>query len=107
MAVGPLLKRTSKMFNPSLLKKSFLSATDSGRSESVGASTPIMTFVASAEKLGRERNPEPRKKIDKNIKRVALLIAVPFTVVITMVEDRRELMQATISSQLNEREPKP
>src|SRR5262245_1837548 len=94
MAVGPLLKRTSKMFNPSLLKKSFLSAMDSGRSESVGASTPMMTLAVSAEKLGRESN--TGKKIEKNIKRAPLRIAIPS---LAMTKDMRELMQAMISSQ--------
>ena len=51
MAVGPLLNSTGKTFKPSGLKKSFLSATDNGKSERVGASMPIMTFATSAEKL--------------------------------------------------------
>jgi hypothetical protein len=62
MAVGPLLKSTSRTFKPSLLKKSFLSATDSGRSESVGASTPMMTLLASAEKLCRPKLRKIEKK---------------------------------------------
>jgi hypothetical protein len=91
MAVGPLLKSTSKTSNPSLLKKSFLSAMDSGRSESVGASTQMMmTFVASAEKLWRERNSEPRKKIDKNISQVWHLIA--FSPVSAATDCRAELI---------------
>jgi hypothetical protein len=98
MAVGPLLKSTSKMFNPSLLKKSFLSAMDSGRSESVGASTPMIALVVSAEKLWREKNTKPRKKLNKNDKQVRHLIGFP-PIVTTVPVDAAELIQVVLSSQ--------
>ena len=79
MAVGPLLKSTCKMFKPSGLKKSFLSATDSGKSERVGASMPIMTFVASAQRLSCGTEKEISTKIEKTMKRELFLIEIPFT----------------------------
>jgi len=69
MAVGPLLNSTGKTFKPSGLKKSFLSATDNGKSESVGASIPIMTFAASAEKLCCKLEIGNKAKHARNINR--------------------------------------
>src|SRR6266545_6709289 len=74
MAVGPLLNSTGKTFKPSGLKKSFLSATDNGKSERVGASIPIMTFVASAEKLCCKLEIDNKTKLARKINRELLFI---------------------------------
>src|SRR6185436_8159914 len=79
MAVGPLRNSTGKTFKPSGLKKSFLSATDNGKSDSVGASMPTTTFAASAEKIGREVEIDNKTKLARNTNRQVFLIEFPFT----------------------------
>lgn len=78
MATGPLLKSTGKTFKPSGLKKSFLSATDNGKSDRVGASMPIMTFATSAEKLCGKFQIDNRKKLARNTNRELFPIEISF-----------------------------
>src|SRR4030095_4844144 len=78
IAVGPLRNSTGKTFKPSNLKKSFLSAKDKGKSERVGASMPIMTFVASAEKLCGKLAIDNKTKLARNSSRKLFLIEVSF-----------------------------
>lgn len=78
MAVGPLRNSTGKTFKPSGLKKSFLSAKDNGKSERVGASMPIMTFAASAEKLCGKLEIDNKMKLARSSSRKLFLIEVSF-----------------------------
>jgi hypothetical protein len=55
-----------------------LSATDNGKSERVGASMPIITFVASAQRLSRGIKDDMKTKIERIMKRESFLIEIPF-----------------------------
>jgi len=55
-----------------------LSATDNGKSERVGASMPIITFVASAQRLSRGIKDVVKTKIERIMKRESFLIEIPF-----------------------------
>ena len=78
MAVGPLRNSTGKTLKPSGLKKSFLSAKDNGKSERVGASMPMMTFAASAEKLCDKLEIDNKMKLARSSNRELFLIEFSF-----------------------------
>ena len=101
MAVGPLLKSTCKMFKPSGLKKSFLSATDSGKSERVGASMPTMTFVASAQRLSCGTKKEISTKIERTMRREFFSSKSPLPAATRHVTDR-QFIEGRISCQADD-----
>lgn len=80
MAVGPLLNSTGKICRPSGLKKSFFNAIDSGKSERVGASMPIMTFAGSAEKLCCKLEIDNKTKLARNSNRELFFIEISFAI---------------------------
>src|SRR6185436_3644150 len=100
MAVGPLRNSTGKTFKPSGLKKSFLSATDNGKSDRVGASMPIMTLTTSAEKLCGKFQIDNRKKLARNTNRELFPMQISFLRTERSTQTTAvESIEATISCQ--------